>query len=423
MLLPSYFDRFVSNVEPTDERMAAVASAHGVLREHLVEDADLAHPVLETFLSGSYRRETAVQPIKDVDVMVVLDGYEGSDVSDFPTPSAVFSDLKAALQTFYENVELADQRRSIGVTLPDDDIVLDVVPAIAPDGFDSTLYVPDRERSQWLHSNPKAHIANATDVNDQSGGKFKPVTKAFKWWRSRLDENRRPKSFLLETLISAEVVLDGENAADCFVRTLDQLVDRCALDIGEGRVPFVEDPGAPGDNLSVSCGWTFADARWFLEQLRVAQSNVKKAVAAATKSESVACYRAIFGLEFPAVDGEESAPKRLPCRVSLSATLSSSETGPFRESYPSGARKLPKNWWLKFVAATDAPSPLSFRWTVRNSGAEARSKGHITRVEPNTSSEQKEHTAYFGHHTLICEVLKDDVVVARASHIVKVGRG
>ena len=53
MILITYFEKFVSNIQPTEERVKAISEAHNTLRDHLREEADLGHPVDDSFLSGS----------------------------------------------------------------------------------------------------------------------------------------------------------------------------------------------------------------------------------------------------------------------------------------------------------------------------------------------------------------------------------
>jgi hypothetical protein len=69
----------------------------------------------------------------------------------------VLEDLRSSLEEFYEEVDIREQRRSIRVRVEgevvDDEVLLDVVPAISPDGIEQTLWVPDRDRKKWIKSN------------------------------------------------------------------------------------------------------------------------------------------------------------------------------------------------------------------------------------------------------------------------------
>src|SRR4051812_30411139 len=104
VLLVTYFEKLISNIQPSQERIEAVAEAHKALRTHLLEDADLKYPASDSFLSGSYARHTAVDPIKDVDVIVLLDHDQLGSAN--PQPRAVLEDYKQAIDAFYEKVDL-----------------------------------------------------------------------------------------------------------------------------------------------------------------------------------------------------------------------------------------------------------------------------------------------------------------------------
>jgi tRNA nucleotidyltransferase (CCA-adding enzyme) len=105
MHLVTYFEKFVSNIQPTEERIKAASDHHNDLRDHLTsEEAELAFPVADSFLSGSYARSTAVDPIKDVDIILILKETKISDDRKTPSPRTVLADLKAGIDKFYDEV-------------------------------------------------------------------------------------------------------------------------------------------------------------------------------------------------------------------------------------------------------------------------------------------------------------------------------
>src|SRR5438105_1632131 len=119
MILITYFEKFVSNVQPSEERVAAISESHTTVRKHLLEDAKLKFPIIDSLLAGSYARHTSIDPIKDADIILVLEETKVSDDKKAPNPRHVLEDLKAALDDFYDQVNLETQRRSIQVFLPE----------------------------------------------------------------------------------------------------------------------------------------------------------------------------------------------------------------------------------------------------------------------------------------------------------------
>ena len=116
-----------------------------------------------TFLSGSYKRDTAIRPQTkdgdeerpDVDIIVITN-HALDDA-----PSDVVSLLYDTLSDKYDY--LCKQARSVGVFTSTAD--MDVVPIIAPDGMNGTLYIPDRHLGEWLETNPPAHSTWTTEMN------------------------------------------------------------------------------------------------------------------------------------------------------------------------------------------------------------------------------------------------------------------
>lgn len=93
---------------------------------------------------------------------------------------------------------------------------------------------------------------------------------------------------------------------------------------------------------------------------------------------------------------------------------------PFRTytGYP-----LQKNLWLRFTLAEPAKyQGCTVRWTVKNKGDEAEEEqdsGHDRFKNPD--QENWERTAYKGIHSMICEVIRDKQVIAKAIRKVRIG--
>lgn len=257
MNLPSYFDTFLSSIQPKEERVTAASIAHNTLRTHLSSDETLKYSVDESFLSGSYARSTAIDPIKDVDVILVLEEKNISEDAKTPSPKEVLSSIKASIEAFYNDVELRDQRRSIQVKLEDDGICMDIVPAIAPVGKDEPLWVPDRKLGEWIQSHPSGHLTYTTQRNKETGGNYVLVVKAMKWWKTfKLDEGLTPKSFLLEAMVGLYIPTSSPNALEAFKATVQSLLAGLKDNFEASKVPSIPDPGLPGNCLAISCGWT-----------------------------------------------------------------------------------------------------------------------------------------------------------------------
>jgi hypothetical protein len=435
MILVSYFEKFVSNIQPSKERVEAVSDAHTTLRKHLIEDAKLEYPIETSFLGGSYARHTALDPIKDADIIIVLERKDVSDDKTEPSPRTVLHNLRKAIDEFYDNVNLETQRRSIQVLLEEDDVRMDIVPSIAPNSKDAKLYVPDYEQAKWIESNPSEHLSFATKKNKDSGGRFVRVVKSIKWWKSeKLQKQRAPKSFLLETIVAHNMDSKSTSVCEAFQGTLRNILDAYADSRKSATLPEISDPGLPSNDLAKSCRWTVADFIYFHDQLEELQKVVEDANATtADKDATIRLWQSVLGDVYPSSLTEEeekrfAAPttedvatkSRYAYFVRLSATLHKSQGGPYLQKYPSDGFKIAKKLWLRFlIDETNVPEPFEIKWSVINHGAEARRALQLRRVSMG-GREHWESTQFRGHHFMDCIVFKNGKQLARARYVVNI---
>ena len=70
--LASDFKALASSIEPKATHVAAAKAAQEKVRDQLCTDAESKDAVKDTFLSGSYARNTAINDINDVDIILSL---------------------------------------------------------------------------------------------------------------------------------------------------------------------------------------------------------------------------------------------------------------------------------------------------------------------------------------------------------------
>ena len=437
MILITYFEKFVSNVQPSDERVAAISESHTTIRKHLLEDAKLKFPITDSLLSGSYARHTSIDPIKDADIILILEENKISVDKKTPNPRHVLEDLKTALDDFYDEVNLETQRRSIQVFLPEDDVRMDIVPSVAPNGKEEKLNVPDYKQGEWIKSHPYEHITFATNKNKDNGGRFVRVAKAMKWWKSeKLIKEKAPKSFLLEVIVAYNMGSKASNLCEAFAGTLKNILSAYKTNRQNGTLPKVPDPALPADNdLAVTCGWTVNDFIYFYDQVLLLSDVAERANNAETsKDNTIKLWQSVLGNVYPSslTDEEERALKsasslptplrrsRYPYRVKISARLARQKNGSPFDTYRSDGRKLEKGLWIRFnIDEINVPQPYNIKWIVRNHGREARERKELFHQKVG-ERENWERTAYTGHHFMDCEIFKGGELVAKARHIINI---
>src|SRR5438093_816690 len=126
------FEKLKQNLEITDLQASTVSTRQKSVRE--VVESDLT--VLDSFLTGSYMRNTMIGPLKeaDVDIFVVLDAryfhhYNGQNGGQAGLLDLVKRTLK---RTYTRTPDIS--RNGQAVTIRFDDFVVDVVPGFNRQG-------------------------------------------------------------------------------------------------------------------------------------------------------------------------------------------------------------------------------------------------------------------------------------------------
>lgn len=190
---------YLKKIEPTQTQKNGAVRSHNHLREILCT-GQYANRIKTSYLSGSYARDTAIAPLDDVDIIFVVNpqAWQSGLLSLPPSPETILRSFANAVRYRYPNSSIRTQRRSICLQLNHLDI--DVVPAIEADSSGQMIWVPDAHTGKWIKSSPRAHSDAATQVNQASGGNFKPLVKLLKNWNSNLPSTANFKSFIVETM-------------------------------------------------------------------------------------------------------------------------------------------------------------------------------------------------------------------------------
>lgn len=191
-----------AGVEPTRAQKERAAASHNNLRR-LLQSGQFGDRVLDSYLSGSYSRDTAIVPIDDVDVVVIIDpaGWPSAGFlfETRPSPEAILKSFARAIRYRYPDSSIYGQRRSVRLSMYERDI--DVVPAI--DGSNDVIWIPDGHTDDWIKSAPRIHAEVGSEINSRCHGNFKPVVKILKYWNSQLPSTGQLKSFAVESIAMA----------------------------------------------------------------------------------------------------------------------------------------------------------------------------------------------------------------------------
>lgn len=222
----------VGKIEPSAAQKTAASASHNYLRS-LMDSGQFGNRILDSYLSGSYARDTALSPIDDVDIIFIVDprGWPTGLLESRPRPDQILQSFASALRYRYPNSSVYVQRRSVRLSLNHLDI--DVVPAINKGNNGKLILIPDSNSDTWITSAPKVHTEIGIEINKATQGRFKPVVKLLKFWNSKLPETAKLKSFAIETIAATlfrRVTLPSlQDGLRLYFDYLSELDDRASL--------------------------------------------------------------------------------------------------------------------------------------------------------------------------------------------------
>src|SRR4030067_3870088 len=259
IVLPDHFTGLLSNIQPSPKRIGLAQKIPDLIRNYLQSTDLIATVNPHSRLVGSYARNTAIKDIKDVDIIVFANSSYRKDKDN--NPNTLLDDLVTALRELprvlgdefgYIDTELflRRQRRSVHVciTLEEEPLDIDIVPAVLKGEIDDTLWVPDKDWNKWIESNPLGYGKYLSGLNKKHGGKVIPLVKMLKQWRDTQMIYRRPKSYWLECLIvnyveDDQIIIDDKSHAEIFANLLKEIFDNYSNVIEkENKVPIIPDP-------------------------------------------------------------------------------------------------------------------------------------------------------------------------------------
>ena len=253
-----------SKLEPTATQKKRASASHQYLRG-LMDTGGIGNRILGSYLSGSYARDTAINPLGDVDIIFLIDESKWATglLSIRPKPSVVLRSFADAVRCRYDRSSAFTQRRSIRLELSH--IHIDCVPAIELPGSDYVL-VGDRKEVDWIKSSPKLHQAALTKANRFCDGWAVPAIKILKAWNKSLPSTAQVRSFVIETVaVTALTAAPQQSLQDCVLEFFDFVVqfrgdflligtDRLGISISRLFGMTVPDLARTGGNVASGVG-------------------------------------------------------------------------------------------------------------------------------------------------------------------------
>lgn len=220
------FLKLLNKIEPRDSDKQAYQSHRKSITSRL-KRAFRAHRVE---LIGSFKRDTAIRGVSDIDLMLILNSKEVARGKGWKSSTTVLKHVREQLQNRYWNTAVGVDKQAVVVSFSDHKHPVDVVPAIYQ-GLDSknkyAIYaIPDGE-GWWMYTSPQGHNKFIATEDNKSRGKLKQTVKFIKHWRECRQPSIPLNTFHLELLLAKERVLVGKmGLATCFHKALMLLHQR-----------------------------------------------------------------------------------------------------------------------------------------------------------------------------------------------------
>lgn len=286
--VPQAFETFAQRLELTDAEQEAASRQQNALRENLRRQIN---GVTRDFLSGSYKRRTAIRPLHDIDVIIELDAsvHQGPRADNV---SRVLQTIQGALQRAYPSSKSPTlQNRSVNIEFAGTGIGFDVVPGFADASRGGVYWIPDRSRCAWIPTSPEAHADYSTRANERAGKKLKPLVKMIKHWRRHQRHDLR--SFHLEMMCANALTAPprsySEGLRDLFSALSSAVLRACPDPASVG--PAIDDGTSNSDRQRLS---------WLLSQAASEASRLTQLEARGFDTHAIEGWSNLLGSAFSA---------------------------------------------------------------------------------------------------------------------------
>jgi hypothetical protein len=252
-LLKSEFDQAVRNVTVSGDKLDRAIAAHTEVRELLESDDELCEWGIDSILIGSYKRQTARYPGKDVDVFARF-----TKLSVRHAPEKVYNAVERVLVQHYglkdqdPGGRVTPQARSLKIDFPDiedplsdNDFSIDAVPAVP---WEQHWGIPNRDRDlwsdddqRWIKTNPVQFSDDTTTLSTKSSSPevdgenaYRPIIRLIRQIRHEHLAEERPGGLFTEIAAFyawSDQLVSGSSWAELLTATLDQVAikfDECA---------------------------------------------------------------------------------------------------------------------------------------------------------------------------------------------------
>ncbi|MBX3333701.1 MAG: hypothetical protein KF876_06240 [Nitrospira sp.] len=277
------FSKLRQNLEITSLQASTVSTRQENVREAVARSMN----VLNSFLSGFYKRSTMIAPLEssDIDVFVIL----RSEYFSKYAPAGLLDKVRnVLLETYPKTPKISRNGQAVTITFTD--FTVDVVPGFHRQG--GGYLIPNSISDQWLSTDPTVHDARLSGSNQVHNGDLVPLVKMIKGWNRVISDGF--VGFYLELMtqeILNNVTISNFSSGVRFV-----------FDKGREKIRYkIADPAGYGGDVNGLCSVPTVDNA--VKRFTTAYERAAKAEAFEATGHIEAAtleWKKIFGDYFPA---------------------------------------------------------------------------------------------------------------------------
>ncbi|MFB0838758.1 cyclic GMP-AMP synthase DncV-like nucleotidyltransferase [Arthrobacter sp. E44] len=425
-------------VNLNQSRLNLLSQRVTAIENFLSNDEVFGEYVVEVIPQGSFAHGTIIKPVGnkefDADVLVLMDGVEGWEPSDYVQKLYEAFGRRASYRSMRSR-----KKRCVTIDYAGD-FHVDVVPFVTLYG---APYVTNRNTNQFEPAAPDEFTEWLEGKNRMTNGNLVKVVRLLKYLRDHKARFAIPSVTLTAALahhVSETARISDPDAYRNVANTLRTLSAALATQLAgyPHDAPCIIDPGT-GRNLADR--WQSHNYQTFRTRFASYVEKIDEACDESDYSKAVKIWRDLFGSNFGAI----VEPASLTAAASIRPLVPASERFLDRDfaipealnpayrfknvgyvvprkgfrggPLPRRGDRVGKRQSLKFkIEKSNIPEPYDVYWKVRNYGEEAERAGSLRGEIQKDSGARNwiETTSYVGYHYVEAMIVKDGSCVAKS---------
>lgn len=296
MTISKSFETMLSRLEPKIIQKRAIQKSRETI-DNVLKNSPKISLVTQrqpSFLTGSYKRNTLIRPIQDIDLYVLVHfGFH----ADGKKPIFILREMARVLRNRFIRTRIRVDSPCVIVKF--NEYIFEVVPAIYHTDDDQCYQIPGPGARKWIDCYPHVPDKWLTNSNYLNDKKFVPLIKILKQWNKH--NNVGLKSFHLELLTG--MVFDQTSEIVNYPQSVNDWMHFVSDWIHYYHSSFIREPGKHYTHVDDYLYSDFEKLQKVRRKLKIAQKRTETALKRWIDGKEIAAkrlWKQMFGDMFPA---------------------------------------------------------------------------------------------------------------------------